>query len=265
MPMADEEKKAAEPAVLFESVTVSYMNNPALRDVTVALPAGRLTSVTGPNGAGKTTFLRALLGLMPLDSGRVLVFGQPVDAVRKNLAYVPQTESVDWDFPITARDVVMMGRYPHLRMLRRPHERDHHAVDRALERVVMKEYADRHIRQLSGGQQQRIFIARALAQEADMLILDEPFTGIDARTEETLLDLITKLSREGKTLVIVNHDLSLLDRFDFVLLLNRTVVAAGPPDEAATPAMIRRAYSGALAHADYAERLIHEGDINEFR
>lgn len=250
------------PAVEFSQVTASYAKNTVLRDVNVKLPAGRMISITGPNGAGKTTMVRSLLGLHPIDRGSVRVFGQPVSEVRHRLAYVPQTDSVDWDFPITAEEVVMMGRYPALGLLGRIGKDDREAVASALETVGMADYRHRHIRQLSGGQQQRIFIARALAQRADMMLLDEPFTGIDARTEEALFNLTGELSSQGKTLLIVNHNLSLLDRFDYVLFLNRTTIAAGPPAEVVTQENLRRTYGGRMMHADFAARKLREGDID---
>ncbi|MCB9478419.1 MAG: metal ABC transporter ATP-binding protein [Deltaproteobacteria bacterium] len=249
-------------AVDLAGVTVSYSSKPVLRHITVRIPRGVMTSITGPNGSGKTTLLRSLLGLIPVDAGEIRVFGEPVDKVRTRIAYVPQTETVDWDFPITAEEVVMMGRYPYLKPLRRPGKTDHELVRQALSTVGMTEFADRHIRQLSGGQQQRVFIARALAQQADMMILDEPFTGIDAQTEKALFELIERLSRDGKTLLIVNHDLSLLDRFDFVILLNGAIIAAGPPEVAATAENVRLTYQGAMAAAGYAEQLLREGTID---
>jgi manganese/zinc/iron transport system ATP- binding protein len=256
------QQEAATPAVVFEQVTASYAKNTVLRDLSVRLPAGQMISITGPNGAGKTTMVRALLGLHPIDRGTIQVFGQPVDKVRGRLAYVPQTDSVDWDFPITAEEVVMMGRYPYLGAWKRIGKDDREAVADALETVGMAEYRHRHIRQLSGGQQQRIFIARALAQKADMMLLDEPFTGIDARTEEALFSLTGQLSGQGKTLLIVNHNLSLLDRFDFVLFLNRTTIAAGPPSVVVTQENLRRTYGGRMLHADFAAQKLREGDID---
>ncbi len=255
-------KDITETAVRFDKVTVTYLRKPALRDCSVSIPAGKMVSVTGPNGAGKTTFLKAMLGLVDVDTGGIEIFGKPLETVRGRIAYVPQIESVDWDFPITAEEVVMMGRYPYQRLLRRPTEKDRQAVRKALETVEMTEYARRHIRQFSGGQQQRIFIARALAQEADLMVLDEPFTGIDARTEATLFDLMRSLADTGKSLIVVNHDLSLLERFDFVVFLNRNVVAAGTPEEVNTPEVIRIAYGGRMVHLDHAEKLIREGKID---
>lgn len=249
-------------ALLCDHVTVSYMQKPVLRDVSMELPAGTLISITGPNGSGKTTLLRAILGLLPIDTGRILVFGEPIDKIRRRIAYVPQTETVDWDFPITAREVVMMGRYPWMGWFHRAKAEDEKAVDAALETVGMRDFSSRHIRQLSGGQQQRIFLARALAQQAEMLILDEPFTGIDARTEQTLFELIHKLAEQGKTLLVVNHNLSLLEHFDILVLLNRTVIAAGPTKEILTQENLQLTYGGRMVLVDYAEQILREGKID---
>ena len=246
-------------AARLRGVTVSYGGQPALQNVSLDVPVGEIVAVVGPNGAGKTTFLKALLGLVPLDSGSIEVFGRPIDEVRSGVAYVPQTETVDWDFPITAGEVVVMGRYPHMGLWRRPGRADVEAVQGALETVQMRSLARRHIRQLSGGQQQRIFIARALAQGADLFLFDEPFAGVDAQTEHALFELMGRLSREGKTLLIVNHDLSILDRFHSVLLLNRSVVACGPTAEVATPENLRRTYGGRLQFVERAEQALREG------
>ncbi|MEP0843916.1 MAG: ABC transporter ATP-binding protein, partial [Phycisphaerae bacterium] len=168
-----------EPALAIAGLTVSYHDQPVLRDVTLTIEPRQLVAVIGPNGAGKSTLLKAILKLIPADSGQVLVFGKPIEQGRRRVAYVPQTETVDWDFPVTAGEVVMMGRYPHLGMLGRPGPEDRRIVGQCLEMVGMTPFASRHIRQLSGGQQQRIFLARALAQQADVLLLDEPFVGVD--------------------------------------------------------------------------------------
>ncbi|MCB9639338.1 MAG: metal ABC transporter ATP-binding protein [Myxococcales bacterium] len=256
------ETQADIPAVSCRGVTVSYMQKPVLRDVTVDIPKGKLSSITGPNGAGKTTLLRAILGLVPMDAGEIRVLGHPVEMSRRLIAYVPQTETVDWDFPITVEEVVMMGRYPHVGALGRIKSEDRTVVQQALVTVGMEEYSKRHIRQLSGGQQQRVFIARALAQQAEMMILDEPFTGIDASTEQALFQLIGELTKQGKTLVIVNHNLSLLERFDFVVLLNEHVIGAGTPEEVVTPELLQMTYGGRMVLISHVERMLREGSID---
>jgi len=215
--------------------------------------------VIGPNGAGKSTLLKAVLGLISMDGGSVRVFGESVKRARWRVAYVPQTETVDWDFPVTAEEVVMMGRYPRLGLLRRPAAADRRVVAASLEMVGMADFAARHIRQLSGGQQQRVFLARALAQEADILLLDEPFVGVDARTEAVIFQLMDELTRKGKTLVVVTHDLSQLHRFDSVLMLNRSLVAFGPVATTVTDQNLKRAYGGRLTLLERAERELQEG------
>ncbi len=246
-------------ALAFTGITVSYHHEPVLRDVSVEIEAGQLVAVIGPNGAGKSTLLKAILGLVPMDSGNIRLFGEPIDRARWRIAYVPQTETVDWDFPVTAREVVLMGRYPRLGIFGRPKRADREGVRESLEMVGMSRYADRHIRQLSGGQQQRIFIARALAQEADILLLDEPFAGVDARTEATIFALMDKLAGRGKTLIVVIHDLEAVKRFDSVLMLNRSLVAFGPVKTTTTNENLNRTYGGRLTLLDQAEHELQEG------
>ena len=260
--LAVETLKEKEIAVACRGLTVSYLQQPVLRDISIDIPAAKMTSITGPNGSGKTTFLRALLGLVAIDAGEIKLFGKPIDHIRHQIAYVPQTESVDWDFPITVEEVVMMGRYPHLGWLKKARKEDNEAVQDALATVKMSDFRDRHIRQLSGGQQQRVFLARALAQQAQMMILDEPFTGIDASTEQALFELIRRLTDEGKTLLVVNHNLSLLRRFDFVMLLNHHLIAAGSPEEAASPENLEHAYGGRMVLVSHVERMLREGSID---
>lgn len=246
-------------ALEVRGLTVSYGNKPVLRYVNLDVPRGQVLAVVGPNGAGKSTLLKALLGLVPIDSGTIRVFGRPAAQARGMLAYVPQTETVDWDFPITAGEVVLMGRYGRLGLLGRPSRADWQIAQDCLRTVGMSELADRHIRDLSGGQQQRVFLARALAQQAPIMLLDEPLAGVDARTEETLFELMGGLAAQGKTLVVVNHNLQVLDRFDCVLLLNQVVIACGPPAQVITEANLRATYGGRISYLDEAERELHEG------
>lgn len=257
---AAERTRAGEvPALEVSGLTVSYQEKPVLRYVSVAVPVGHLVAVVGPNGAGKSTLLKAILGLVRSDSGAIRVLGQPVDAARREIAYVPQTDSADWDFPVTVREVVLMGRYRALGWLGRPRRHDHALVDDALRTVAMSDFAGRHIRQLSGGQQQRVFLARALAQEARVLLLDEPLAGVDARTEQAIFELMDAFAAAGKTLVVVNHNLQILERFSAVLLLNQSVVAFGPAREVVTEANLRRLYGGRMSFVDEAERVLREG------
>jgi manganese/zinc/iron transport system ATP- binding protein len=244
-------------------LTVSYQHKPVLRRVNVEVKVGELIAVVGPNGAGKSTFLKAVLGLVPLDAGQIRVLGQPIERSRRRVAYVPQTDGADWDFPVSVREVVLMGRYGRLGLLGRPSRRDGELVEGALRTVGMAEYAERHIRQLSGGQQQRVFLARALAQEAEVLLLDEPFAGVDARTEEAIFELMGRFSRAGKTLVVVNHNLQVADRFGRILLLNQVVVAYGRPGEVMTVDNLRRAYGGRISFLEEAERQLEEGRIHD--
>ena len=241
------------PALSVRALTVSYGDRPVLRSVSFDVPRGKLVGIVGPNGAGKSTLLKAMLGLIEPNGGSVRVYGKPVGEARAEVAYVPQTEAVDWDFPVTVFDVVLMGRYGRLGLFGRPKAVDRRAALRALSQVSMGEFVNRHIRQLSGGQQKRVFIARALCQEAEILLLDEPFAGVDAATEQAIFELMDRLTGEGKTLIVVNHDLSVLDKFDLVLLLNQQVVAFGPTDRTITDANLRRTYGGRLTLLDRAD------------
>lgn len=258
-------RPAVEIALRVEGLSVAYRQQRALWNVSFALGKGRRLAVVGPNGAGKSTLLKAILGLVPVESGRIAVFGRPVEEVRLQIAYVPQIETVDWDFPITVREVVLMGRYGHLGYWGRPGAKDHAAVEGALESVGMKDFADRQVRLLSGGQQQRVFLARALAQEASLMLLDEPLAGVDARTEAAIFELMARFSREGRTLVVVHHDLQTLDRFDDVLMLNQVCVAFGPVEQTVTAENIRRTYGGRLAFVQEADRRLRRGGLHEER
>jgi manganese/zinc/iron transport system ATP- binding protein len=242
------------PALELAHMTVSYGARPVLWDVDASFPAGAMSAIVGPNGSGKSTLLRAALGLVPADAGRSTVLGQPARQAMRRVAYVPQREAVDWDFPITVREVVEMGRYPSAGWVRRVGREDRRIVDESLERVGMTAFARRQIGQLSGGQRQRVFVARALAQRAELLVLDEPFAGIDARTEAALLGLLADLrDREGRSIVMVHHDLQTVrEVVDWVLLLNVRAVAIGPAAETMTPENLRRAYGG--GEADDGER-----------
>lgn len=243
-------------AVSIRGLTVSYGRKPVLRSVSLEVPRATLVGIVGPNGAGKSTLLKAMLGLIQADAGHVDICGLPATTARSRIAYVPQTEAVDWDFPVTVFDVVLMGRYGQLRWFARPGRADREAAHHALHQVGMDEFVDRHIRQLSGGQQQRVFLARALCQEADILLLDEPFAGVDAATEQAIFRLIDKLKSEGKTLLVVNHDLSILHQFDRVLLLNQRVIAFGPTREVVNEENLRRTYGGRLTLLDRADTVL---------
>ncbi|MDQ3709086.1 MAG: ABC transporter ATP-binding protein [Actinomycetota bacterium] len=236
-------------------LTVTYRRRPALRAVTFHAPAGSVTGVIGPNGAGKSTLLKAVLGLVRPDTGVVTVGGRPAAAARRRTAYVPQRSMIDWDYPAVVHEVVAMGRYPHLGLLRPRSGEDRRKIDEALDRVGLTEYASRQIGELSGGQQQRVFLARALAQEASLLLLDEPFAGVDALTIALLGTLLRDLAADGACVVVVNHDLSTIDTLcDRLLLLAQRVVAAGPAAAVLTPAALGAAYGAVPAQLAAAMR-----------
>ncbi|MDP2711512.1 MAG: metal ABC transporter ATP-binding protein [Solirubrobacteraceae bacterium] len=242
------------PALEVRRLTVSYGAHPVLWDVDARFPASALSAIVGPNGAGKSTLLKAALGLVASDGGQTLIEGRPVRSARDRVAYVPQRDAIDWDFPITVREVVEMGRYAATGWLRRVGRSQAALVDACLERVGMTGYAARQIGELSGGQRQRVFIARALAQQAPVMLLDEPFAGVDARTEASILKLLHELRDEGSSMVVVHHDLTTVrSAFDWALLLNVRVVAAGPVGETLTPANVRRAYGAAAEPVDQAQ------------
>lgn len=229
-------------------LTVAYQKKPVVRNVTFEAAQGELIGIIGPNGAGKSTLIKAILGLQPALSGEVLVYGQPYKTQRKRVGYVPQRESVDWDFPTNALDVVMMGRYGHLGLFRRPGSKEKAIAMECLAKVGMADFAARQISQLSGGQQQRVFLARALAQDAELYFMDEPFAGVDAATEKAIITLMNELKRQGKTVLVVHHDLVTVEEyFDSVMLLNGELVAYGPTAAAFTQERLQEAYGGRLA------------------
>ena len=230
-----------------EGLCASYRNNRVLEDVGFEIRRGTLTAIVGPNGAGKSTLLRAMLDLHPRLAGSVRMFGRPYREVKARVGYVPQRSSVDWDFPTDALDVVMMGLYGQIGWLRRPRRAHRERALRALERMGLAGFARRQISQLSGGQQQRVFLARALVQDADLYFLDEPLAGVDAATERAIMDLLKTLRDEGKTVLVVHHDLQTVeDYFDHVLFLNRTVIAHGGTKEVFNRENLARTYGGTL-------------------
>jgi manganese/zinc/iron transport system ATP- binding protein len=247
------------PALEIHDMTVAYHRKPVLWDIDLAIPEGNLVGVVGPNGAGKTTLIKAVLGLVPLASGKVEIYGRPYDEQRKIIGYVPQRESVDWDFPVTVRDVVLMGTYGRLGWFRRPGHREQETANRCLEQVGMRDFADRQIRQLSGGQQQRVFLARALAQDARVYFMDEPFSGVDAATETAILELLQQLRSAHKTVFVVHHDLQTVrGYFDYVILLNMRLVAYGPTETTFTPANLHKTYGGRLTILDEAAEAVRQ-------
>ncbi|GED16488.1 metal ABC transporter ATP-binding protein [Aneurinibacillus migulanus] len=234
-------------AVTVKDVTIAYRKKPVVQEVSFTVPEGKLVGIMGPNGAGKSTLIKGILGLLPLVSGEVSIYGKPYKSQRKLIGYVPQRESVDWDFPTDALDVVLMGRYGHAGMFRRLRAYDKEFAYACLEKVGMADYARRQISQLSGGQQQRVFLARALAQDARVYFMDEPFTGVDAATEKAIVLLLDELKSQGKTVLVVHHDLQTVDEyFDWLLLMNIRKVAFGPTSEVFVPDNLQEAYGGKL-------------------
>ena len=244
----------------FHDVTVAYGRRPVLWNVDLTVPGACLFGIIGPNGAGKSTLLKAALGLVPLAGGEVRILGAPLEQVRSRVGYVPQRESVDWDFPVTVTDVVLMGTYARLGWLRRPGPRERSLAAECLDRVGLTDVADRQIGRLSGGQQQRVFLARALAQQADVYFLDEPMAGVDARSQERIFRVLSDLRAEGRLVVIVHHDLrSVAEWFDAVALIDMRLVATGPVAEVLTPENLRRTYAGRLDVLDEIGRAVAEG------
>jgi len=238
-------------------VTVAYHRRPVLWDVDLTLHQPQLAAIVGPNGAGKSTLIKAVLGLVPMASGRVEVFGQPVANVRRRIGYVPQRESVDWDFPVSVLDVVLMGTYGQLGWFRRPGAVQREQARRCLEKVGLASYEKQQIGQLSGGQQQRVFLARALVQQADIYFMDEPMAGVDAATERMIFQVLQELREQGKTIIAVHHDLRTVPQyFDYVVLLNVRLVAAGPRELVFTPENLKKTYGGRLAVLDAASEAV---------
>lgn len=248
-------------AVEVHDLTVAYRRKPVLWNVDFDVPEGKLVGIVGPNGAGKTTLIKAILGLTPLASGRVEIYGKPYEDQRRLIGYVPQRESVDWEFPVNVRDVVLMGTYGSLGWFRRPGAKEIRIAEECLEQVGMSEFATRQIRQLSGGQQQRVFLARALAQDARVYFMDEPFAGVDAATESAILTLLRTLRERGKTVFVVHHDLQTVrDYFDYVVLLNMRLIASGPVSEVFTTENLQRTYGGRLTILEQAAEAVRQGD-----
>ncbi len=234
------------PAIRVEDLSTGYHHEPVLQHVNLSVSRGSLVGLIGPNGSGKSTLFKTMTGLHEPWQGRVLINGAP-GKPGPDVAYVPQTETVDWSFPVTAGQVVMMGRYPRLGFIKWPRQQDHEIVDRSLEMVGMAGFKDRQIGQLSGGQRQRVFLARALAQEPSILLLDEPVSGVDAATQHQIFELLDKLCQDGVTTIVASHDLSCVaQRFDHVLLLNRTVHGYGPPEDVLTQDLLNRTFQSHL-------------------
>lgn len=237
----------AHAALEVHDLTVAFDRKPVLWNIDLIIPQGKLVGIIGPNGAGKSTLIKSVMGLLPLSSGYCKLFDQELSAVRSRISYVPQRESVDWDFPVSVLDVVLMGRYGKLGLMKRPRKADLDVAMDCLKKVGMESFANRQIAQLSGGQQQRTFLARALAQQADIYFMDEPFAGVDAATEKAIIQLLQSMTAANKTVIVVHHDLqSVTSYFDWVILLNTRLVAHGPTDTTFTQHNLQETYGGKL-------------------
>lgn len=230
-----------------EHLSASYDKKPVIFDINLKIPKSKIVGVVGPNGAGKSTLIKAIMGMMPKCSGKVLILGQPFKKALKHIGYMPQRENIDWDFPVSVYDVVMMGRYQNLGLFKNPQIKDKEFVDVCIDKVELSEFKDRQIADLSGGQQQRVFLARALAQESDLYFMDEPFAGVDARTERAIMTVLQELRDKGKTLMVIHHDLATVrDHFDYLVLINHQVIAAGPTKEVFNLENLEKTYGGNL-------------------
>lgn len=239
------------PPCVVENISAAYRDRLALSGVSFTVPSGEIMAILGPNGAGKSTLIKAMLELIPRVSGKAEFFGKNLSRVRKRIAYMPQSASIDWDFPARVKDVVLMGTYTHLGWLRRPGKKEHQAALAAMEQLDISDLANRQISELSGGQKQRTFVARALAADADLLVMDEPFAGVDMKSEKTILQVLRSLASSGKTILLVHHDLATVREFCSSVLLLRegNLVASGSLDTTFTAKNISQAYGieGALA------------------
>lgn len=253
-----------ESGIFTKDVTVTYRNgHTALRDASFEIPKSTITALVGVNGAGKSTLFKAIMGFVPAAKGEILVLGMPAKvALKQNIvAYVPQAEEVDWTFPVLVEDVVMMGRYGHMGFLRRPSQADHDAVEKALDRVNMLEFRDRQIGELSGGQRKRVFLARALAQDGQVILLDEPFTGVDVQTEDAIITLLREMRDEGRVMLVSTHNLGSVPEFcDRTVLVKETVLAYGPTEQTFTHENLEIAFGGVLRHFVLGGSDLHDDD-----
>lgn len=234
--------------LIVKHINMRYHHNPVLTDVSFSIPEGKTIAIIGPNGAGKSTLLKGIMGLEPVMSGESFFFGEQLNKKRLAVAYVPQREESDWDFPINVMDVVLMGRHGQLKFWQRPSKTDIQIAEEALEQVSMLDFKNRQIDQLSGGQQQRVFLARALAQKASLYLMDEPFAGVDVTTEKAIINLFNELKADNKTIVCVHHDLNTVNEyFDWVILINARLIAVGPTEEVLTAENLNKTYGGRLS------------------
>ncbi len=259
-------KQVESPILEIHDLTVSYDQSPVLWNVDLSLPAGKLIGILGPNGAGKSTLIKAIMGLVPTTGGYIKVFDRELNDVRSRISYVPQRESVDWNFPASVLDVVMMGTYGKLGLFRRPGKKEKQIALDCLEKVGMQGFVARQISELSGGQQQRVFIARALAQEADLYLMDEPFAGVDMATETAIFQLLQEMAAAGKTVIVVHHDIhSAMNYFDWIIMLNLHLVASGPKSAVLTEDLLRKTYGGKLNLLTKVSDIIRQKDFNPLK
>jgi len=258
--MNQEEK--SKNILTIQNLSVSYNQKPVLWDICLDLPKGHIIGIIGPNGAGKSTLLKAIMQLIDIDSGNIQLFGKSLNEVRKRISYVPQRNTVDWDFPASVFDVVLMGRYAHIGLFKRPSHYDKEIAMKAIKQVGMDEFTKRQIGQLSGGQQQRVFLARALAQEADLYLMDEPFVGVDVTTEKAIVHLLKEITGAQKSIIVVHHDLQTASQyFDWAVLLNMHVIGAGPIKDILTPELLQAAYGGRLKILTQVTDLLEKSDL----
>lgn len=231
-----------------KNLSVSYSGKRAISNVSFSLESGKLIGIIGPNGAGKSTLVKGMLNLVPKDSGEVQIYGQSLDSMRQEIAYIPQRAEIDWDFPILVRDTVLLGTYPKLGLFKRPGAKEKARAMEALTKVGMEDFADKQIGQLSGGQQQRVFVARSLAQDAEIFFMDEPFVGVDINSEEIIIKVLKELRDQGKTIFVIHHDLTKVeDYFDDVILINKELMGAAPVKEIVTPELMERTFEAPLS------------------
>ncbi|SFN89144.1 manganese/zinc/iron transport system ATP-binding protein [Algoriphagus ornithinivorans] len=259
-------QQVENPILEIHDLTVSYDQSPVLWNVDLSLPEGKLIGILGPNGAGKSTLIKAIMGLVQASGGYVKIFNKDLEQVRNRISYVPQRESVDWNFPASVLDVVLMGTYGKLGLFKRPGKKEKELAHNCLEKVGMNAFASRQISELSGGQQQRVFIARALAQEADLYLMDEPFAGVDMATETAIFQLLQEMSKEGKTIVVVHHDIhSAMSYFEWIIMLNLHLVASGPKQEVVSEELLRKTYGGKLNLLTKVTDLIRKKEFNPLK
>jgi manganese/zinc/iron transport system ATP- binding protein len=254
------------PILEIHDLTVSYDQSPVLWNVDLSLPSGKLIGILGPNGAGKSTLIKAIMGLVDPSGGYVKIFDKTLEEVRSRISYVPQRESVDWNFPASVLDVVMMGTYGKLGLFKRPGKKEKELSMESLEKVGMHGFANRQISELSGGQQQRVFIARSLAQNADLYLMDEPFAGVDMATETAIFELLQEMTAAGKTVIVVHHDIySAVNYFDWFIMLNLHLVASGPKETVMTEDLLRKTYGGKLNLLTKVSDLIRQKEFNPLK